>query len=346
MSVAVPPETCQTKGRHYPVIALELDAADLAATRFAISPLHEVIGSFFPVYACPGSPQSSWVLGVRRRADVDHDLLAGLLSPGGCIPDFVSPAPVRPRPSFAEQVDQVRQTTPEAVDHDLRAAYAGAPLPAVIKRFEDDPAALRDSVASALEQYWAVALAPRWQRMSAVLESDVLHRGMQCAQLGLGATLNQIDPHIRWEHGALVVDMCDLAKKYVPASGRVTQLIPSVFVQTPLVPISMETPPVISYRSRRSALMWKDATPAASASLRGLLGKRRASLLVALDQPRSTTELARHMNVTPSAVSQHLGLLAASGLVDRVRAGHVVLYSRTELGRQLLTEPERRGDDI
>jgi Mn-dependent DtxR family transcriptional regulator len=55
-----------------------------------------------------------------------------------------------------------------------------------------------------------------------------------------------------------------------------------------------------------------------------------------LDGPASTTDLARRLNVTPSAVSQHLAVLRATGLVGRSRAGRVVLYGRTELADRLV----------
>ncbi|MGH3398924.1 MAG: ArsR/SmtB family transcription factor, partial [Streptosporangiaceae bacterium] len=68
---------------------------------------------------------------------------------------------------------------------------------------------------------------------------------------------------------------------------------------------------------------------------RALLGPPRARLLALLDQPASTTELACRLGVTPSAVSQHLRVLAAAGLVSRARAGRVVLYRQTETGARL-----------
>jgi DNA-binding transcriptional ArsR family regulator len=43
--------------------------------------------------------------------------------------------------------------------------------------------------------------------------------------------------------------------------------------------------------------------------------------------------------VTPSAVSQHLGVLHAAGLVTRTRAGRHVLYEATATGRALLGNP-------
>jgi DNA-binding transcriptional ArsR family regulator len=321
------------------VIALELDVADLAATRFTISPLHEVIISLFPMYICPNLSQTSWARDVRRHANVDRELLTSLANPDNELPGFVLPAPTHSRPTFGEQLNQVRETSIETVVADVRDTFSNTPLPRAIKRFEDDPAALRDAIISALADYWLAAIAPHWQRISAMLEADVLYRGLQFAQVGPGAALNQIDPQIRWEDGALIVDVLDSCEQRVPVAGRVIQLFPSAFVQSrgPSLQVAVDTPPWIGYRSRRSPLRWDEALPVASSALRELLGPRRASLLAALDQPRSPTEIAHQTMVTPSAISQHLRVLTAARLVDRARVGRVVLYSQSELGRRLLT---------
>jgi DNA-binding transcriptional ArsR family regulator len=54
-----------------------------------------------------------------------------------------------------------------------------------------------------------------------------------------------------------------------------------------------------------------------------------------LDEPLPTIELAHRLAVTPSAVSQHLRVLHAGGLVTRARDGRTVLYRRSALGDQL-----------
>ena len=73
-----------------------------------------------------------------------------------------------------------------------------------------------------------------------------------------------------------------------------------------------------------------------SGALEALIGRPRASLLMALETPASTLELARVRRVSPSAVSQQLATLLASGLVSKARAGQVVLYARTALADQLI----------
>jgi DNA-binding transcriptional ArsR family regulator len=67
-----------------------------------------------------------------------------------------------------------------------------------------------------------------------------------------------------------------------------------------------------------------------------VLGRVRAGVLSALDRPRSTTDLARALGVTPGGVSQHLGALRAAGLVQGHRVGRVVLYLRSPAGDTLV----------
>jgi hypothetical protein len=49
-------------------------------------------------------------------------------------------------------------------------------------------------------------------------------------------------------------------------------------------------------------------------------------VLLALDRPRSTTDIARALGVTAGGASQHLAVLRDAGLVHGHRVGRVVLY--------------------
>jgi predicted ArsR family transcriptional regulator len=73
----------------------------------------------------------------------------------------------------------------------------------------------------------------------------------------------------------------------------------------------------------------------APAARTDLLGAARAGLLVLLGTPASSTELAARLNVTASAVNQHLRTLHAGGLLVRARHGRSVLYRRSDLGNRL-----------
>jgi DNA-binding MarR family transcriptional regulator len=54
-----------------------------------------------------------------------------------------------------------------------------------------------------------------------------------------------------------------------------------------------------------------------------------------LAEPLPTVEIARRLNVTPSAVSQHLQVLHATGLLTRARDRRQVLYRRSQIGDRL-----------
>jgi DNA-binding transcriptional ArsR family regulator len=318
---------------------LELDVQDLAAMCFTISPLHEVTSSLWPAYgptAWTPVPLRPWARRLAGEPSIDHELLSALVSPRGWIPDFAAPPPATPCPSIGHQLAQVRATPPDRVAADFVAAYGRAPLPARLRDLKRDPAVVRDQVADALAQYWRVVIEPRWPRLRTLLEADLLHRGQQLAQAGPGAAFGRLDRRIRWsEDGVLTVNIIHQWRRELPVAGRGLRLVPSLFASFPNLPIELADPPVLGYPARGMALPWEQAPAPPPAATRALLGPPRARLLALLDQPASTTELAHRLGVTPSAVSQHLRVLAAAGLVSRARAGRVVLYQRTETGARL-----------
>src|SRR6201996_4482197 len=111
--------------------------------------------------------------------------------------------------------------------------------------------------------------------------------------------------------------------------------MPSVFAHKPAPPVSPDEPPSLVYPCRGTATLWGPVPVATPRALRTLLGPPRARLLVLLGEPLATVELARRLRVTPSAVSQHLRVLHAAGLVSRARDGRQVLYRGRPLAAQL-----------
>ncbi|MGZ4753128.1 MAG: ArsR/SmtB family transcription factor, partial [Oryzihumus sp.] len=95
-------------------------------------------------------------------------------------------------------------------------------------------------------------------------------------------------------------------------------------------------PPVVSYPARGRGTVWEAAPDPGSPALVALVGAARAQLLDLLDRPATTTELAQRLAVTPSAVSQHLRVLRAAGLLNRARSGRTVLYLRSPLADSLV----------
>lgn len=67
-----------------------------------------------------------------------------------------------------------------------------------------------------------------------------------------------------------------------------------------------------------------------------LLGERQAALLNLLCVPMTTQELARRLGLTPSAVSQRVGVLRSAGLVSSSRSGKYVWHQLSVRGLRVL----------
>ncbi|MFF8973250.1 helix-turn-helix domain-containing protein [Streptomyces sp. NPDC014995] len=323
------------------MISFVLGVEDLADTRFALSPLHETLFSL-RVLRDPGLsalhlPWRRSVLGTLGTLDID--LLMSLVAQRRTLPDFLTPNPTSFAPAFEEELAVVRQADPAQVRHDLLLAHAPDPLPAALREAVADAprvAGLRDAICEVLRQYWRVAIESLWPRMRLLLEADMTYRARQLALGGARLLFADMHPNLRWQGGELYIDKM-ISKHRVMASGRGLLLLPSVFAHKPAPPVSPEEPPSLVYPCRGVATLWDTAPPTDGTALVSLLGAPRARLLGLLEEPLPTVELARRLRVTPSAVSQHLRVLYATGLVARARAGRQVLYRRSPLGDQLAT---------
>ena len=122
----------------------------------------------------------------------------------------------------------------------------------------------------------------------------------------------------------------------VELAGRGLLLVPAAF--TPGKPAAMteaEWQPTVIYPARGIALLWESASCPPDA-LAKVMGKGRAALLADLDAPRTTTDLAHRLEMTPGGISQHLGALKEAGLVTAQRNGRSVLYCRSALADELV----------
>lgn len=95
-------------------------------------------------------------------------------------------------------------------------------------------------------------------------------------------------------------------------------------------------PPVLNYPAHGRGTLSELPPPVSDRALTRLLGPARARLLTLLAEPATTTELARRLEITPGAVSQHLSVLYDAGLLHRARRGRGVQYARTSLAEDLL----------
>lgn len=313
------------------MIEYELSADDLAETRFAISPIQELVCS---LWALRDPSRYTLHLPWRRAAlaALDPDDLALLLSLVGtsrALPDFLTPRPATFSPHLADQLDQVRRTPSGLVERDLVATHAPGPVPAVLR------AATLSDLADLLERYWSATMAGDWPRMRLVMEADTTYRARQLAVGGARLLFADIHPNVSWADGAVRIEKM-IGRHRVSAAGRGLLLLPSVFAYKAVPPMSRAEPPWLAYPARGIATLWQSAVPPGPEVMAALLGPPKAKLLQLLAEALPTVELARRLGVTPGAVSQHLQVLHAGGLVTRVRDGRHVLYRRSPLGNRLV----------
>jgi hypothetical protein len=83
---------------------------------------------------------------------------------------------------------------------------------------------------------------------------------------------------------------------------------------------------------------WCPRTRAASkTALAALVGPTRAAVLAALTAGYTTSQLARHLGISPASASEHTTILRSAGLVTSVRHRNTVHHTLTPLGHAVLT---------
>ncbi|HEY1820047.1 MAG TPA: DUF5937 family protein [Trebonia sp.] len=337
---------------------ITLGVDDLAATRFAVSPLAETVLALQLLRTGDADPVNlPWLRWARHHLSgrsLSLPLLWPLLLDGRrSRPEFLTPAPAGRAPSFTGELERMLATAPGQVRASLERVFGhpdSAWWPDSAVEVAARPGPTLELIAEELTSAHARLIAPHWDRMRAVFDADIAYRGAILAHGGAAALFGRLHAGVRWAPGEVTVTRNRLGPPEYrvtpgPAGGLV--LVPSVLIwPDTTVKGYSSSQTTLRYPARGTAAVWERGTAAvweqgltpnaSSPALRDLLGAPRARLLDALRCPASTTALARSLNVSPSAVSQHLAVLHRCGLVDRTRSGREVLYQTSDLGLALL----------
>jgi DNA-binding transcriptional ArsR family regulator len=334
------------------VFTLELSVADLLRCRFAISPVGEVIEVARAIAHPPArAAHSAWLrrhrAALQRIADA-HDLrpLLALIRADGSKPGFLYPTPSGPVGNIEAELEGIRETPASDVRAEIdRYQNGSGPIGADLERaLLSDGAAAR--LAEVLEAIWTGLVLPSWSQIHALLERDILYQSRALARHGLGAVLDDVAPSLALEGGQLLVRHNGNDRRRLDDSGIL--LVPSAFIwpRTATVHSLPAAPLTIRYPARGAEALWSPPSSERHRGLKRLIGGTRAQILDALDEPMHTTALALHLRRSPGNIADHLAVLRNSGLVDKVRLGLHVIYSRTSLGEAILRggcEPASAG---
>jgi DNA-binding transcriptional ArsR family regulator len=329
-------------------LVIELGVTDLAATRFAISPLHETLRAL-PLLANPGRsavnrPWVRWALAELDRRPLRLPRVWPLIVTDlPYWPEFLFPAPAGKSPGFDDELALVCEAPAEAVRTSLRRVFGDGRWPESAIELFDRPREALAKVAAEVADYHDRLIAPHWERIRSVLEADISYHAGVLAGGGARSLFSDLHPGLHWSEGKLFMTDAESGQDpQVTLGSDGLVLVPSVFAWPDWsIKKATSTQTTLLYPARAAAAVWQSGVPAEEVSAGGtavesLLGAPRVRLLEQLCSPATTTALARHLGVTPSAISQHLAVLHRSGLVDRQRSGRTVLYQTSELGLALL----------
>ena len=319
-----------------------LSADLLAGSRFAVAPWQETLGAMFMLDPTKRRQLSPWAR-VFRATYAEAFAAALRANPAwtallrtawrprqgsrpGWTADFITMAPSGPEPTFAEDLAQLDGWSETEMRKELRW-MTGEPLPPELR----GSVRIRDEVAGLMGWVWSTTLEADWPRRRRVLEADIVARTARLAKSGWAGVLSDLSNQTRWlGDGRLQVTSYDLPARdltdaehlyWVPSHGTGTW-------------VAWTRPHGYAVVYPVTGALTRPGNPRPE-GLSRLIGPNRADLLLALDVPRSTTQLATASGLPIGSVGNHLRVLLDSGAVLRRRSGREVLYWRTELGEAL-----------
>ncbi|MFE9248520.1 DUF5937 family protein [Streptomyces sp. NPDC007088] len=284
--------------------------------------------------------------------------------------DFLVPA--RPRPTLAEELDEVDRIDDEtyvaaalvttcgsnrvhfaarspladatARERALDLAQArGALQEAFAARLLADPAVVRARVRDTFEQCAEAFFDTAWRGVAVRLAADLRVKRDLLQRQGVGAALAAVSSAVTLapDGNSIVVDK--LQDNATAADGTGVAFLPSVFGRPHLV--AVHAPgwrPVVQYPVAEEDRPEPVSLETVTLRLESLAHPVRLRLLRTLARgPHTTGELAHAWQLSPPEVSRHLAVLRRAGLLTSRRHGRYVRYTLnlpelTALGTDLL----------
>ena len=343
-------------------LRISVSNKDLAMSRFAISPLWELTCALIRLAESePGvaggrtvPALEPWLRRTRARyqelaRETDIEVILALEGQVGGAPaghaygvDFLTPVPADVASTIDDLLAQVRSTPAGLAHTEITEMLRRNPAPDPRVRRILDSDHVAEYAADVLAIAWRALLEPEWPTLRLILERDVVYRAGQLAARGWAAALADLTPHLQWRDGRIEFARLTTDED-TDLGGRGLLFVPSVFVWAS-VALNLEPPwpPAVTYPARGVAALWEQHQPAATSQpLDRLVGRSRAAILLALEDPASTTQLAAALGQSLGGLGDHLAVLRDSGLVTGARSGRSVLYRRTSAGDALVAAATR-----
>lgn len=281
-----------------------------------------------------GAPES-WRKHIRSAVSPAHaQAVWPLVAPGHSVtPDCVSPLNPVLETAVDEQVERLRDLSPDDLLADLDGVFGDGP-PAHWRAVARQPRQWLRAYAGATSQVWS-AMRPAWQAARPLLDREVARVGAAAVRGRLDVVLGGIHPNGRFEDGVLKIRDPEPAR--FDLAGRPLVLVPMISGGDALI-CSLDRPDAVwlGYPLPGAGRLFRGApAPPRGDTLELLLGPVRAQVLAAVTRPITMGELATLTRLTPSAITYHCERLSAAGLVRRERQGREVRVSLTPRAERL-----------
>jgi DNA-binding transcriptional ArsR family regulator len=356
-------------------MTLRIDIGGLPSERlrFAASPLAELT-AMLHVLAEPGHhPRlAGWAGDVWAglRPELAERLREAEFLWRSSRADFLVPA--RPRPTLAEELDDVDRIDDEtyvtsalvttcgsnrvhfaapspltdttARERALDLAQArGALQEAFAERLLADPAVVRARVRHTLEQCAEAFFDAAWTGVAGQLATDLRLKNDLLKRQGIGAALASVSSAVTLAPDGNCIIVDKLQDNATAAHGTGVTFLPSVFGRPHLVVVHAPGwQPVVQYPVAEASPSEPVSLETVTLRLEALAHPVRLRLLRTLARgPHTTGELAHAWELSPPEVSRHLAVLRRAGLLTARRHGRYVRYTLnlpdlTALGADLL----------
>ncbi|WP_327302301.1 winged helix-turn-helix domain-containing protein [Streptomyces sp. NBC_01298] len=326
------------------MLRIYFTAEDLARTRVAVTigAASETMYGLRLLRDCAAAalPFRPWREAVRGRLGQRARPVTSLLALDG--PDVDLTVLMGDTPSVEEGIDNLLRASPARLRTEFEHIdFHPSQLPWARKLAEGDLEARRDFAAGLTACNEAI-VAPYWNSARAHLEGVRTTFARTLLDGGIERLLEGMCvPLVRWR--APVLEMPYHRNVDVHLGGRGLVIAPTVFLwreprllwdsQDDTAAPTLAIPTVGD--TAAAATLW-GAARSADQSLGALLGRTRAAALKVAAEGCSTTELARRLNVSIAAASEHATVLRNAHLITTSRRGKSVVHTVTPLGAELL----------
>jgi Family of unknown function (DUF5937) len=247
------------------LLVLEMDVADLAATRFAISPLCETLKAVrLLARSDPPALNRPWVRWARAQVG-QRPLRLPRLWPLIATdlpysPEFLMPAPPGKSPGFNEELARLCATPDATVRESLQRVFGDGRWPQSAQVLFERPRESFAEIATELAECHGRLIVPHWERIRAVLEADISYHAGLLAGGGARSLFSDLHPGLSWSGGKLL-----LTDSETPQADQQVTLGPDGVVLMPSVLVWPEwqlkrrtsTQTTLVYPARGTATVWE-----------------------------------------------------------------------------------------